>query len=78
MIFYWCDLSIYRLVYSYCAAMFVVLICDEAKESFAIVLTTSRCHFEEMVTGHRYEALISFCQRLRSLVQIISGTSDPG
>ena len=50
--------------YSYCAAIFVVLMCDdEAKESFAIVLTTSRCHFDEMVTAHRNEVLISFCQR---------------
>ena len=44
------------LQYSYCTAIFVVLMCDdEAKESFAIVLTTSRCHFDEMVTAHRNE-----------------------
>ena len=38
--------------YSYCAAIFVVLMCDEAKESFAIVLTMSRCHSDEMMTAH--------------------------
>ena len=36
----------------------------EAKKSFAIVLTMSRCHFDEMVTGHRNEVLTSFCQSL--------------
>ena len=51
------------LQYSYCAAIFVVLMCDEANESFTIVLTTSRCHFDEMVTAYRNEVLISFCQR---------------
>ena len=48
---------------SYCAAIFIVLMCDEAKESFAIELTTSRCHFDEMVTADRNEVLTSFCQR---------------
>ena len=51
------------LQYSYCAAILVVLMCDEAKESLAIVLTTSRCQFDEMVTAHRNEVLISFCKR---------------
>ena len=52
------------LQYSYCAATFVVFkMCDEAKESLAIVLTTSRCHFDEMVTAHRNQVMISFCQR---------------
>ena len=37
------------LQYSYCAAIFVVLMCDEANESFGIVLTASRCHFDELV-----------------------------
>ena len=36
----------------------------EAKKSFAIVLTMSRCHFDEMVTAHRNEVLTSFCQSL--------------
>ena len=43
---------------SYCAAIFVVLMWDEANESFAIVLTTSRCHFDEMVIARRNEVLI--------------------
>ena len=47
---------------SYCAIIFVVM-CDEAKESLAIVLTTSRCHSDEMLIAHRNEVLISFCQR---------------
>ena len=50
---------------SYCAAIFVVLMCDEAKESFAIVLKTIRCHFDEMVTAHRNEVLISFASLAR-------------
>ena len=51
-----------RPTVQYCAAIFVVLMCDEAKESLAIVLTTSRCHFDEMLTAYRNEVLISFCQ----------------
>ena len=45
----------------HCAAIFVVLMCDEAKESLAIVQTRSRCHFDEVVTTHRNEVLILFC-----------------
>ena len=44
------------LQYSCSVATFVVLMCDdEANESFAIVLTMSRCHFDEIVTAHRNE-----------------------
>ena len=42
---------------------FVALMCDEAKESFVIVLNMSSCHFDEIVTAHWNEFLISFCQR---------------
>ena len=52
------SITLQDLQYNHCAAIFVVLICDEAKESLAIVLTTSRCHFDEMVTAHRNEVLI--------------------
>ena len=60
--------------------------CDEAKESFAIGLTTSRCHLDEKLTGHRNEALILFPSArgpTPSLARpadgfFISGTSDPG
>ena len=57
------SLTLQDLHYSYRAAIFVAFMCDEAKESLAIVLTTRRCHFDEMVTAHRNEVLISFCQR---------------
>ena len=46
------------LWYSYSAAIFVVLMCDEGNESFAIVLTMSRCHFDQIMTAHRNEVLI--------------------
>ena len=57
------SITLQDLQDSYCAVIFVVLMCDEGKESLAIVLTMSRCHFDEMVTAHRNEILISFCQR---------------
>ena len=57
------SITLQDLQYSYCAAILVVLMCDEAKEPLAVVLTTIRCHFDEMVTAHRNEVLISFCQR---------------
>ena len=75
------------LQYSYCAAIFVVLMCDEAKESLAIVLTTSKCHFDEMVKAYRNEVLIPFCQKSYFFARFarscsgrlfISRTSDPG
>ena len=51
------SITLQDLQYSYCAAIFVVLMCDEAKESLAIVLTRIRCHFNEMVTAHWNEVL---------------------
>ena len=66
------------LQYSYCAAIFVVFMRDEAKESLAIVLTTSRCHFDEMVTAHRNEVLISFCQRSCGRLFLSLGSLIPG
>ena len=42
----------------------LVVLMYEAKKSFAIVLTMSRCHFDEMVTAHRNEVLTSFSQSL--------------
>ena len=57
------SITLQDLQYSYCAAIFVVLMCDEAKVSLVIVLTTSRCHFDEMVTAQLTDVLISFCQR---------------
>ena len=46
----------------------------KARKSFAIVLTTSRCHFDEVVTAHRNEVLYSFCQ---SLLFSFSSTAHP-
>ena len=59
----------------YCTTIFVVLMCAvlrpepqgqnlKARKSFAIVLTKSRCHFDEVVTAHRNEVLYSLCQSL--------------
>ena len=41
--------------------------CDEANESFAVVLTMSRCHFDEIVTAHWNEVLMPEVP-LRSIV----------
>ena len=56
--------------------LFVVLICNEAKESFAIVLTTSRCHFDEMVTAHRNEVLIHSARGPTSSLTLLAHPTD--
>ena len=70
------SITLQDLQYSYFAVIFVVLMCDEAKESLAIVLITSRYHFDDIVTAHRKEVLISFwvlC--LRSLHSLVLRTA---